>query len=80
MMKNLRYVVYPKDLIPLLGREDSYCREWVRIIKRKENLEKHQILTYVEVAKHLRLSEVNILRAINHVDVDLTTDKEKEKD
>lgn len=79
MMKNLRYIVYPKDLIHFTGRGERYCRSLVQQIKAKEGLEKHTMLTYVEVARYLRLPEVSILRAINNIEEDLTSKTEKDE-
>ncbi len=41
----LRLIITPKDVEVILGVSSSYARRVVRIIKRKNNKEKHQEIT-----------------------------------
>ena len=51
----LRLIITPKDVEVILGVSSSYARRVVRIIKRKNNKEKHQKITVKEFCRYMGL-------------------------
>ena len=51
----LRLIITPKDVKVILGVSSSYARRVVRIIKRKNNKEKHQKITVKEFCRYMGL-------------------------
>ena len=51
----LRFIITPKDVEVILGVSSSYARRVVRIIKRKNNKEKHQKITVKEFCRYMGL-------------------------
>ena len=51
----LRLIITPKDVEVSLGVSSSYARRVVRIIKRKNNKEKHQKITVKEFCRYMGL-------------------------
>ena len=51
----LRLIITPKDVEVILGVSSSYARRVVRIIKRKNNKEKHQKITVKEFRRYMGL-------------------------
>ena len=50
-----RFIITPKDVEVILGVSSSYARRVVRIIKRKNNKEKHQKITVKEFCRYMGL-------------------------
>ena len=51
----LLLIITPKDVEVILGVSSSYARRVVRIIKRKNNKEKHQKITVKEFCRYMGL-------------------------
>lgn len=60
MKESKRVVIYPKDIVRLTDKSESYARSIIREIKKLHNKEKHQFVTIQEFCdfKGLRIEEV----------------------
>lgn len=50
-----RIIMTPKEVQIILGGSSSYARKVVRVIKRKNNKEKHQKITVKEFCRYMGL-------------------------
>ena len=57
----LRLIITPKDVEVILGVSSSYARRVVRIIKRKNNKEKHQKITVKEFCRYMGLEVIEVV-------------------
>jgi hypothetical protein len=60
-----RLVMTPKDVEVILRKSPSYARSIVRVIKRKNNKEKHQKITVKEFCRYMGLEVVDVIAELN---------------
>jgi len=73
-MSENRICVYPADLTIITGNSERYCRKLIRTIKSSKGKNKHQKVTYREVAEYLGLEPDMVFKSINNIPIiDLDT-------
>lgn len=60
-----RLVITPKDVEVILRKSPSYARSIVRVIKRKNNKEKHQKITVKEFCRYMGLEVADVVAELN---------------
>jgi len=60
-----RLVMTPKDVEVILRKSPSYARSIVRVIKRKNNKEKHQKITVKEFCRYMGLEVADVVEELN---------------
>ena len=60
-----RLVMTPKDVEVILRKSPSYARSIVRVIKRKNNKEKHQKITVKEFCRYMGLEVADVIAELN---------------
>lgn len=60
-----RLILKPKDIEIILGVSPGYARRIVRLIKRKNNKEKHQKITVKEFCRHEGLVVQEVVDELN---------------
>ena len=60
-----RLVMTPKDVEVILRKSPSYSRSIVRVIKRKNNKEKHQKITVKEFCRYMGLEVADVVAELN---------------
>lgn len=60
-----RLVMTPKDVEVILRKSPSYARSIVRVIKRKNNKEKHQKITVKEFCRYMGLEVADVVAELN---------------
>lgn len=48
-----RIFIYPKDVMQITGRSESYCRNLIKTIKDVHDKEKHQLVTIDEFCDYM---------------------------
>lgn len=61
----VRLIIKPKDIEIILGVSPSYARRIVRLIKRKNNKEKHQKITVKEFCRFMGLEVKEVRDELN---------------
>lgn len=59
-----RFIITPKDVEVILGVSSSYARRVVRVIKRKNNKEKHQKITVKEFCRDQGLDVNDVIQEL----------------
>lgn len=60
-----RLIITPKDVEVILGKSPGYSRSIVRVIKRKNNKEKHQKITVKEFCRYVGLEVADVVAELN---------------
>jgi hypothetical protein len=61
MMKNVRLVVYVKDVQNITGRSESYARKTLNAIRKKLNKQKHELVSVEQLCQYLGVEERVVL-------------------
>ena len=61
----VRLIMTPKDVEVILRKSPSYARRIVRVIKRKNNKEKHQKITVKEFCRDQGLEVSEVVAELN---------------
>ena len=60
-MKNVRRVVYVKDVQNITGRSESYARKILGAIRKKLNKQKHELVSVEQLCQYLGVEERVVL-------------------
>ena len=56
-MEHLRLIIYPKDVVQITGRSESYSRKLIASIKKKLGREKFQYVTFDEFYEYIGIKK-----------------------
>lgn len=60
-----RLIITPKDVEVILRKSPGYARSIVRVIKKKNNKEKHQKITIKEFCRYMGLEVADVVSELN---------------
>tara|TARA_B100000508_G_C11308430_1_gene203372 strand:+ start:275 stop:496 length:222 start_codon:yes stop_codon:yes gene_type:complete len=65
-MNQQRICIYPSDIAILTGKAERYCRELYQELRTKLQKEKHQLVSYCELAAFIGIPKKVVLKTINN--------------
>ncbi len=68
-MKYKRVCVYSQDIVAFTGKGERYARKIIQKIREHLGKEKHQSISYKEVADYLGLEPDMVFKVINNISV-----------